>query len=66
MSRKDLEKYLIDIFDKRRMNRNGNYPEIGEVKNNPGMYHLGNGTYTGRVGWENFNKMLKEQTNELD
>ena len=35
---------------------------IGEVS--PGLYHLGNGVYTGKQGWIEFEKTLKNKLKE--
>lgn len=36
---------------------------VGYVGN--GMYHIGNGTMTGKKGWIDFNELLKEEAESL-
>nr|UVX92365.1 MAG: hypothetical protein [Bacteriophage sp.]DAI01246.1 MAG TPA: hypothetical protein [Caudoviricetes sp.] len=40
-----------------------NYCRIGPIGN--GIYCIGKGIYTGIKGWENFQKILKEQKEQL-
>ena len=43
----------------------GNFPAVGPVGD--GLYHIGEGCYTGREGWNDFNKaVIKEFTNKKD
>lgn len=51
---KDIEDLLKDI----------EMPFIGEVS--PGCYQIGKGMYTGRLGWEQFNKQLDKKIKQID
>lgn len=48
----------IDDLEPKQQNNTA----IGEVS--PGLYHLGNGVYTGKQGWLDFEKALKNKLKE--
>lgn len=55
--KKVWDKTIDDLEPKQQNNT-----AIGEVS--PGLYHLGNGVYTGKQGWLDFEKALKNKLKE--
>lgn len=60
---RDLEKYLYEIFTARSGYVRPNTSSIGLVyeDENYEMYQVADNIYTGRKGWETFNKIKNEQ-----
>jgi hypothetical protein len=55
------ENEFRQIFDK--CWKESKLESIGLITGSNGLYYLGNGCYTGKSGWEMFEKELKNQIN---
>jgi hypothetical protein len=69
MEKEEIEKFeskLEETIDKaiyEHRKREGSFPPIGP--SGGGLYHLGRGCYTGKQGWLEFEKLMKEEDEKL-